>query len=174
MEQQLSSNQTNPADPTLVDTQGFQKKQNKSGKKILVILILIAIISAAAYYFFFLNKNNAEPIPEENAEVMENEEVEEVEIDKELDSDQDGLPDYLEKILGTDENNSDTDGDSYTDFDEIKNGYNPLTSEKYTEEEWGKVKDIIKSEDEIFFISNTLLMLAQEKIKSIKTVHAVK
>ena len=48
------------------------------------------------------------------------------EIDEDTDSDKDGLTDIEElKIYGTDPNNSDTDGDSYLDGDEVKNGYNP-------------------------------------------------
>ena len=43
-----------------------------------------------------------------------------------LDSDQDGLSDEEEKSYGTDPNNSDTDGDSYSDGVEIKTGYDPL------------------------------------------------
>jgi hypothetical protein len=43
-----------------------------------------------------------------------------------LDSDQDGLSDEEEKIYGTDPKNSDSDGDSYSDSIEIKNGYDPL------------------------------------------------
>jgi hypothetical protein len=42
------------------------------------------------------------------------------------DTDQDGIPDYIEKIIGTDPLNSDTDGDGYLDGEEIENGYNPL------------------------------------------------
>ncbi|MBU4141764.1 hypothetical protein KKE99_02740, partial [Patescibacteria group bacterium] len=107
-----------------------------------------AIISAAAYYFFFLNKNNAEPIaPKNNSNVSKTENV----IDKNLDTDQDKLPDYLEKILGTDENNSDTDGDGYDDLVEIKNGYDPLNGEKYSAEEWQAVKEKIRNENEEFF-----------------------
>jgi hypothetical protein len=40
-------------------------------------------------------------------------------IDPFLDSDGDGLPDWLEILLGTDPNNPDTDGDGLTDFEEI-------------------------------------------------------
>lgn len=40
-------------------------------------------------------------------------------IDYELDSDSDGLPDYYEDILGTDKNNADTDGDGLTDSYEV-------------------------------------------------------
>lgn len=44
------------------------------------------------------------------------------------DSDVDGLPDILEQALGTDFNKADTDGDSYSDYAEVKGGYNPLGS----------------------------------------------
>ncbi len=47
-------------------------------------------------------------------------------MDKTLDSDLDGLPDFQEIIFGTDPFNSDTDGDGYGDYEEIKKGYNPL------------------------------------------------
>jgi len=43
-----------------------------------------------------------------------------------LDSDQDGLLDSEEKAYGTDPNNSDTDGDGYSDGAEISGGYDPL------------------------------------------------
>ena len=42
------------------------------------------------------------------------------------DSDKDGLPDWLEKIYGTNPHNSDSDHDEFTDIKEIKNGYNPM------------------------------------------------
>ena len=44
----------------------------------------------------------------------------------ENDSDLDGLTDDLENYYGTDINNSDTDGDGYSDGDEVNNGYDPL------------------------------------------------
>lgn len=43
-----------------------------------------------------------------------------------VDSDQDGLPDDMEKRLGTNPDNADTDGDSYKDGEELKNNYNAL------------------------------------------------
>lgn len=43
-----------------------------------------------------------------------------------IDTDQDGLPDDMEKIIGTDPNNADTDGDGYADGVELKNNYDPL------------------------------------------------
>jgi len=45
-----------------------------------------------------------------------------------VDSDNDGLLDNVERIYGTDPNSPDTDGDGYKDGDEIKNGYDPLKS----------------------------------------------
>jgi len=126
----------------------FRKPRKKSNKKVvLLVLIVIAVLGIASYFLFFSNKED------NNTPVLENENVEESKIDKELDSDQDGLPDYIEKVLGTDENNSDTDGDGYSDFEEIKNGYNPIGDEKYTEEEWEAVKEEINDDklyEEIF------------------------
>lgn len=43
-----------------------------------------------------------------------------------LDSDQDGLTDQEEKMIGTDPFKSDTDGDGYTDGKEVESGFNPL------------------------------------------------
>lgn len=42
-----------------------------------------------------------------------------IDIVQEGDDDNDGLSNYLEKLLGTDPNNPDTDGDGLTDWDEI-------------------------------------------------------
>ncbi len=49
-------------------------------------------------------------------------------VDK--DSDNDGLADKLEEGLGTDPNNPDSDGDGFSDGEEVKNGFNPLGSGK--------------------------------------------
>ena len=115
--------------------------KNKSSKKIiLLVIIFLIIIGSGAVYFLFLNKKDGSRMPAGSDGVFLE--------DKKLDSDQDGLPDYLEKILGTDENNSDTDSDTYSDFEEIKNSYNPLTDKKFTEEEWRETKEKIKDEDE--------------------------
>ncbi|MEA1937269.1 MAG: Ig-like domain-containing protein [Patescibacteria group bacterium] len=43
-----------------------------------------------------------------------------------IDSDEDGLPDDLEKRIGTDPNKANTDNDGYKDGEEVKNGYNPF------------------------------------------------
>lgn len=44
----------------------------------------------------------------------------------EKDTDTDGLPDLFEIKLGTDLHNKDSDGDGFFDWEELKNGYNPL------------------------------------------------
>lgn len=46
------------------------------------------------------------------------------------DTDDDGLSDKLEEGIGTDPNEPDSDGDGYTDGDEVKNEYSPLGPEK--------------------------------------------
>ena len=133
--------------------QDFKKSSNKR-VIILILFVILLIVAGFAYSMFFNKEDDSQSLPEENVEVVKDEEiieVVEIEIDKKLDTDQDGLPDYLEKILGTAELKKDTDGDSYGDFDEIKNGYNPLNSEKYSEEEWEAVKEIIKSKDLKFY-----------------------
>lgn len=69
-------------------------------------------------------------------------------IDKDLDSDNDGLPDLAEIALGLDPINSDSDSDGYRDLSEIKNGYNPLLKSpdgKLTEEENDLIRNKIKN-----------------------------
>jgi len=51
-------------------------------------------------------------------------------VDPNIDSDNDGLTDAQEKVLGTDPHNPDTDGDGYLDGAEVKSGYNPLGAGK--------------------------------------------
>ncbi len=124
----------------------YNSKKNSKKKVLMLILVLIILAVAGFIYFSVLNKDSGKLPSEENTEIMESKEV-----DKNLDSDQDRLPDYLEEIIGTDKNNFDTDGDGYSDFDEIKNGYNPLTVEKYSAEDWQGLKDKIKVADPSFF-----------------------
>lgn len=45
-----------------------------------------------------------------------------------LDTDGDGLPDDLERRLGTDPSDADSDDDGFDDGEEVRNGYNPLGS----------------------------------------------
>lgn len=47
------------------------------------------------------------------------------EFSKDIDTDQDGLPDEFEAVLKTNPNNPDTDGDGFNDGEELQKGYNP-------------------------------------------------
>lgn len=47
-----------------------------------------------------------------------------------LDSDKDGLPDNLETAIGTDPFKEDTNGNGFSDYTEVLNGYNPIGSGK--------------------------------------------
>jgi len=129
----------------------FNPKKNLSQKTVALVLVFVILIIAGSFYYFYkvnimlpINDNG----PKENIETIKDKEAE---VDKNLDADKDGLPDYMEKIIGTDADNSDTDGDGYDDLEEIKNGYDPLSDKKYAEEEWQAVKDKIKAADEGFY-----------------------
>lgn len=172
MEQDLQFNeQDNQVDVNENREQALNEPKEKTGKKIVLLIIAVAVILGIAVFLFlfFYNKDdyNTTTLKDEKIAVLEtdkkpdsnkdmllkDEKIIEVKIDKELDNDQDGLPDYIEKVLGTDINNFDTDGDSYSDFNEIKGGYDPLTDKKLTEEERSILKERIKNEDEEFYKS---------------------
>jgi len=151
MEQNTQSNENN-SQTEVINNNGQifnnpEKKDNKKAVLLAVIVVAVVLGIVASYFLFFSDKKN------DNTPVLENEKVEEIKINKELDSDQDGLPDYIEKVLRTDLNNPDTDGDGYSDFEEVKNGYDPLGDKKWTEEEWEAVKEKIRGEDEKIYQS---------------------
>lgn len=61
-------------------------------------------------------------------EIDETDKIDEQEFEKDTDSD--GLPDYIEKIIGTDINNPDTDGDGLNDKDDLMIG-DPLKPDSH-------------------------------------------
>lgn len=87
------------------------------------------------------------PIRNENARVRAVQSPEKITInrDEELiqtspvvivaDSDGDGLPDAMEKRIGTDPAKSDSDNDGYSDGEELANGYNPLGGGRLRDEQ---------------------------------------
>lgn len=59
--------------------------------------------------------------------------------DKSIDSDCDDLTNAEEKLYSTDENNSDTDGDGYSDGVEVKSGYDPTKAAPGDKLDTGKI-----------------------------------
>ena len=55
----------------------------------------------------------------------------------------DGLPDDLEKRIGTNPNKIDTDEDGFSDGEEVKNGYNPLGDGKLEEDKISPIDEAI-------------------------------
>ncbi len=75
------------------------------------------------------------------------------------DSDGDGLSDMLEDSIGTDKNKQDTDGDSYSDREELQNNYNPLGEGKlnldtdFKNKQKGKIFLQVEKNGEAWYIS---------------------
>lgn len=105
-------------------------------KWVFITFFLITVISA----IFFYSKNPT-PILSTNSLLkntkneieISNNKIQDKKIKKnslkdedKIDDDNDGIPNSLELIIGTDKNNPDTDNDSYKDGMELINGYNPL------------------------------------------------
>lgn len=110
---------------------------------VVKILVLAAIIGFGAYYFYI--KNTIFPVPVSSPTST---------VNLSVDTDNDGLPDSIEIAVGTDMNKTDTDGDIYTDSNEIKNGYSPFvagTAGKYTEEGWNEIKGKILAASTDFY-----------------------
>lgn len=55
------------------------------------------------------------------------------EVIQSVDTDKDGLTDYIENVIRTDLNKPDTDGDRLTDYQEVILGTNPLIADNYDE-----------------------------------------
>ncbi|MCX6766708.1 MAG: thrombospondin type 3 repeat-containing protein [Candidatus Moranbacteria bacterium] len=67
-----------------------------------------------------------------------------------LDSDQDGLTDQQEKLIGTDPHNPDTDNDGYFDGEEEKSCYNPMKpapGDKLTADQCAAMQKILADPD---------------------------
>ena len=80
-------------------------KIKKNKIKIIALLAVSFVVSGATFFAMAENKNGNSLF---------------------LDSDQDGLTDQEEKMIGTDPFNPDTDGDGYSDGAEVRSGYDPL------------------------------------------------
>lgn len=77
------------------------------------------------------------------------------------DTDNDGLPDEIEKSLSTDLNKTDTDGDGYLDGEEVKNGFSPLSSGKlpwdnnFASQQKGKILLQVESLGQAWYVNPT-------------------
>lgn len=127
----------------------LQKNKSKGKKTLIAIMTSLVLIGAGAAYFLYFNNgfykidDGVVAIEARNSDESLNSV-----IDKTLDTDKDDLLDYIEKILGTNQDVSDTDGDSYNDLAEIKSGYDPLKSipdQKLSNNDWNAIKDKIKN-----------------------------
>lgn len=99
------------------------------------IVIMYDQIEAEVGYWFSSNSTDnsgasdlGELSEEELAKLNPNGSTGELSALTVIDRDQDGIPDYLEtSVFGTDPMNKDTDRDGFPDWEEIQNGYDPLS-----------------------------------------------
>ncbi len=97
------------------------------GLAIAPAIIMFDQIKAEVGYWFSTNSMSAEPT-EESAEGATINGEKPTALAK-IDTDEDGLPDYLEtSFFQTNPKNTDTDGDSFSDKEELENGYDPRST----------------------------------------------
>lgn len=96
------------------------------GLAVTPAIIMFDQIKAEVGYWFSSNSMSAESeIDTEEDTIIEGKNVP---VMAQVDSDGDGIPDYLEtSFFLTDPNSPDTDGDGFNDREEIENGYDPLS-----------------------------------------------
>jgi len=105
------------------------------GLALTPILIMYEQIDAEIGYWFSSNSTDSSQVDElgelseaELANLNPNGDTEKLSAVAVIDRDNDGIPDYLEtSVFRTDPMNNDTDGDGYPDWEEILNGYDPLS-----------------------------------------------
>ena len=85
-------------------------------------ILLITILVVGIVAFIFIKKSNSTEYQKEITAPKEKVVLGSVVYN---DADGDGLLNWEEALWGTDPDNPDTDGDSFSDGTEVKNGYNP-------------------------------------------------
>lgn len=77
-----------------------------------------------------------------------------------MDTDKDGLDDKLEEALGTNIEKADTDGDSFRDLDELKNGFSPVDKNEaapidlaFTKNKLGQFFMQVESKGQVWYVN---------------------
>ena len=132
--------QNDPTPDEIPNSHDTRKSKKNLILVIVLVVIIIIVLSGGVFFYFQRDSNNtadiepigqtedSEPrsIDDPDVQPVTNTEDSKV-IDKNLDSDGDGLSDFLEITrYKTHPNNPDTDGDGYTDGEEVSAGYDPL------------------------------------------------
>lgn len=125
-------------------------------KKIVIgFVFLVFAVFLILSLIGFLSPKEEDIILFENSNKFEEEkDGSEIVLDENLDFDNDGLVDKLEKAIGTSFEKNDTDEDGFEDLEEIKNGYSPLVAGaegKLSEEDFSALKEKIKIVDAVFY-----------------------
>lgn len=139
----LASTEVQGHKPPLVSGKG-------SKFALVVIAFILIVIAGIGGYYFYAKDSNLQSSNSPAAALP----TATPPADKNLDTDKDGLPDAIEKVLGTNPDKADTDSDGYNDLQELKSGYSPLiagSAGKYTPEQWANVKGKIMIEDREFY-----------------------
>jgi len=97
----------------------------KSNKISLIVAALILILSGLIVGHSILKTKTGSASIATQLNYVLGKQTSAISQDKNHDSDNDGLPDWQEKIYGTDPHNPDTDGDGYLDGEEVASGYDP-------------------------------------------------
>lgn len=113
----------------------------------LVLLFIFGSFFALVYYKEFLSGSTKNILLTNDHEINYTDDNDSFELDN--DFDQDGLSDKEEKKYGTNYKIADTDGDGYSDWEEIQNGFNPLGDGKMSNTPNIEGSEFIENNDKI-------------------------
>lgn len=96
----------------------------KKSTILAVILMLLAGLLIDGY-LFLKSESGSASIAQQFSYLFDTASLSSEKSDRDIDSDNDGLKDWEEKLYRTDSNNPDSDGDGYLDGEEVAAGYDP-------------------------------------------------